>query len=497
MGIIRRQSIYSSVFTLLGFAIGAVNLLVLFKHFLTTEELALTRLLLDFSLPFATFCTLGSVPAVLKFYPFYKSYLPEKKNDLPLLSLLFTMAGIAVFLTFTIVFKDFVLRKFAAKSPLFLPYYDLIYPLTISIAVLNLGEAYAWSLKKTILSNFLKEVTFRILTLIIILLYIFRQVSIRQFFWLYSFTYTPAALILLFYLIKSGAIDLKFSISNLTRRLYKKIVAFSLFIYAGSILNMLSVTIAGIIISSQSTKGLKDTAAFTVAVYFISIMEVPQRSMTAITTPIIADAWKNRNITKIHELYQKTSLTLLVAGLLIWGISMVNMHNVIAYMGEDYIKLTKLVLILGLAKLIDLGTGMNSQIMLLSKHWKLDFVCNTIFVFSVIPLNYFLIRSYGVVGSAFATLIAQCLYNLLRFIFIWHFFRLQPFTPRTLIVVFIAMLTIAGCYFTPAITNIYIDTIVRTFLFSIVFISAILYFNVSEDVSSILQTLKQKAGIGR
>ena len=77
MGVVRKQSILSSIFTYIGFAIGAVNILILFPKYFTTEQIGLTRILLDVALMFSTVCTLGSIATVLKFYPVYKTHLPR------------------------------------------------------------------------------------------------------------------------------------------------------------------------------------------------------------------------------------------------------------------------------------------------------------------------------------------------------------------------------------------------------------------------------------
>jgi O-antigen/teichoic acid export membrane protein len=278
--------------------------------------------------------------------------------------------------------------------------------------------------------------------------------------------------------------------------LYEKIVAFGLFIFSGTVLNVVSRTVDVIIISSQSTAGLKDTAVFVTATYLITLMEVPQRSIVSIATPIIAEAWKDRNISKIMWLYQKTSLNLLIIGLAIWGCILLNMDNAIKFLGSTYAPMKEIVVIMGIAKLIDLGTGLNSQILLLSKFWKIDFITNTLFVVMSIPLNYILINEYGVIGSAFANLIALSLFNFIRFFYIWKLFKLQPFTAQTFYALLIALVCIAVLYFIPSIPNIFIDVFVRSVLFLICFATAILSFKISADINSLynlgLEKLKAK-----
>src|SRR4249920_2208767 len=117
MGVVRKQSILSSIFTYIGFAIGAVNILILFPKYFTPEQIGLTRILLDVSLLFATVCTLGSIPITLKFYPFYKNYVPKEKNDLPFITIGLCAIGCLLLLIAVPSMKPWILRKFGARSP--------------------------------------------------------------------------------------------------------------------------------------------------------------------------------------------------------------------------------------------------------------------------------------------------------------------------------------------------------------------------------------------
>jgi hypothetical protein len=74
-----------------------------------------------------------------------------------------------------------------------------------------------------------------------------------------------------------------------------------------------------------------------------------------------------------------------------------------------------------------MGTGVNSQILGTSIYWKVEFVTGIILLAITLPLNYFLTKEYGVVGTATANLIAITVYNFLRYFFLLKKFNLQPF----------------------------------------------------------------------
>ncbi len=492
MGIVRKQSIQSSILIYIGFAFGAFNTLYFFPHFFTTEQFGLTRLLLDVSMLFATFCTLGSTPATLKFNPFYRSYLSPQKNDLPFLTIAASIVGCILLMIIIPANKDLIIRKFGQRSPLFVQYFSLIYPLTIAYTFWTLFEAHSWSLQNTVITNFLKEVGFRVMTALFILLFIFHFVDFNTFIHLYSFLYVVPVAILLCYLFSTKQFKINFTISSVTKRLGKQIVLFSLFVFSGQFLNIVARTADAIIISSQSIGGLADTAVFTIASYMVTLMDVPMRGITGIASSVVAYAWKEKDLKKIDEIYKKTALNLIIIGLGIWGLLILNAHNAVGYFGVKYITLPTLLLLLGIAKLIDLGTGLNAQILLSSKYWRVDFITSMCFVLISIPLNIFLVKKYNLLGAAYGNLIAICFYNLARYIFIWKLFKLQPFDKRNLYALLIGAIAFSIAFFIPVQRNFYVDAVVRSVVFSALYVVPIFYFKISADLSAL-----QKVGLDK
>ncbi len=492
MGIVRKQSIQSSVLIYVGFVFGAFNTLYLFPHFFTIAQFGLTRLLLDVSMLLATFCTLGSVPATLKFNPFYRSYLPAEKNDLPFLTIAACIVGCVLLLVLIPANKDFIIRKFGARSPLFVQYFSLIFPLTIAFTFWTLFEGYCWSLQNTVLPNMLKELGFRLITVIFIGLYVTHIVDFDRFIHIYSTLYIIPVIVLLLYLLSTKKFVIQFSISSVTKRLWKQIVIFSLFLFSGQFLNVLAVTATAIIISSQSVGGLADTAVFTIATYMAALMDVPMRGLVGIAASVVAYAWKDKDMKKIESIYKKTALNLIIVGLGIFCLLMLNAQDAVGYFGAKYIMLPTLLLVLGLAKVIDLGTGLNAQILLSSKYWRVDFISSMCYVVLSVPLNVFLVKRYNLMGAAYGTLIANLFYNLARYIFIWKLFKLQPFDKKNLYALSIGAIAFAIAYFIPSQKNIIIDVAIRSIVFACLYVFPVLYFRVSADFSQLQQLAAKK-----
>lgn len=492
MGTIRKQSILSSIFIYIGFAIGAVNILLLFPKYFTPEEFGLTRILVDIGLILSTLCTAGAIPIAFKFFPYYESRLEGKRNDL--MTLVFLMVLFSCLMVYFLFpyFEPLFIRKFGARSPLLAEHLDLVIPLTISLAFLGIMEVFAWISGKTILANFSRELLLRIIVLVLITAWItglFKDYE--HWIRIYSFIYFPLIGIVFIAVLSTRKFHLTFKFSKLTKRLSPIMLKFGGAYFLSAFLNIIARTNDTLIIASQSSGGLADAAIFTIATYLITVMDVPQRSMIAAATPQIAKAWKEKDLAKLDRLYKKTALNLLIIASAILGLVMINIPILLNLLGPRYYGLPILLIILGLAKLIDLGTGLNSQILQLSKYWRIDLFTNMLFVGVSIILNYILTKKFGIIGTALGTLTAIVLFNLIRFIYIKNIYGLQPFTKNNAIALFSALLITLITFWLP-INGVFLAGFLKSFLFITAFSWIIIGLNVSPDITELWTMAKNK-----
>jgi O-antigen/teichoic acid export membrane protein len=490
---IRHQSLVSLVFIYAGFLIGGTNVIFLFPKFFTTEQFGITRFLLEFTVLLSSVCAGGMMSVSLKFFPFYQKYLPPKKNDLLFIALGINIIMLILFIIAMPIFKPLFIRKFSYRSPFLIQFYYLLYPLTIGLTLFNLYEAYAWITKKTILSSFLREFLFRFIISILIIIWALGWFKdFNQFITAFSFSYFPSLIILMVVIHKTGIIYFVPEISGLTKRLSPKMAGFGFAFFASSVLNALARTNDTIILGTQSARGLTDIAVFNVATFIITLMEVPQRSMVGAATPQIAIAWKEKNYTRLASIYSKTAINLLVIGVGLLAIICLNVDELVALLGPHYASIGKILLILGIAKIIDLGTGLNSQILVLSRHWKIDLYSNLFFVVVSLILNYYLTRKLGLSGPAYGGLIAIIFFNLIRFIAIWKIYKLQPFSIENLKVFGIGIFCFFIIWIIPSSGNIYFNVVVSSLLFLTLYGLFVILLKVSPDLTDLFADFKKK-----
>ncbi len=493
MSVIQKQSIRSTIVIMIGFAIGAVNIILLAPKVLTAEQLGLTRIITEAGITLATMCTLGSIPVINKFFPFYKSYLKPEKNDLPFITLVICLLGFIVMCSAGYVLKDIIVRKFSERSPLFVKYSYLVYPFGLFILLFLWLESFSWSFRKGVLSNSLKETVTRIIFTLLLLFLSFHFISKHQFFTLFSLSYVIPLCILFYILRRTGNFYFNPTVSPLTLRIKGRMITFGLYIFGAQFLNLLSRNVDIFILSSKSPRGLSDAAVFTIATYVVTLMEVPQRSITSISVPVLAEAWKNKDLAHIKRVYTKSVRNLLIIGLVLFSIFWLNTHNLGKYLGKDFSGIEKLVLLMGIGKLIDLGTGANAQIIATSSYWKVDFTTNVLYTILALPLNYILISKYGLIGAAYSTLISLTFYNAMRFGFLWYKFKMQPYSWQNFLVVAIALVCTAIVHIIPKNSSPVIDTIIRTTAFIVLFTPAIYFTNISEEINDLIRNYLNKA----
>ncbi|GAB3017565.1 hypothetical protein GCM10027051_23030 [Niabella terrae] len=432
---IRRQSILSSLVTYLGFAVGLLNTYFFVKEGLfTTEEYGLTKIFIDVAAMIASLSAIAMPAFVYKFYPYYNDNLKPERNDMLAWALLVGLAGFLLVMILGILFKDLVYRKFGANSPLFVTYYYWVFPFGLGLTIYNVLEAYAWSLHKSVFTTFLKEVEWRLLTTVLIVLFLFNIIpDFSHFIKLYALSYAGIAITLLIFLIATRKVYFVFRVSKVTRRFLKKIARFSLFIYGGGLVFTLSQVFDSFVIGATLDDGMTKVGIFSLAYILTGLIQAPQRGIIAASIPHLAQAWKDKNLRSIRTIYQRSSINLLIFAVLMFVLICLNYQQAVLVfrLKPEYLAGFQVFVLLGLMRIVDMGSGVNAQIIGTSTYWRFELVSGIVLLVLMLPLNYLLTKRLDILGPALANLISFSVYNLIRIVFLWKRYRLFPFTPKS------------------------------------------------------------------
>jgi O-antigen/teichoic acid export membrane protein len=494
MGNIRKQTIVSSLLVYLGFGVGLLNtyMFVRANFLFTPDEYALTRLFLEAGQLFFGFASLGAIPVMYKFFPYYQDNLPENKNDIFTRTLIITLIGFVLVSIGAYVFQPLVLQKYGKRSPLFVHYYYNVFPMTFGILMYSVLEGYSLAIKKTILPNFLRETGLRLITTIAIAAYYFKLINFSAFTTVFSSLFIIIALILLAYLKGSGQLHFSFSVSKVTKKFRKKMLEMQGLMFGGICITNIGASIDGLIIASL--QGLTQTAIYTFAQYGANLVQVPQRSIQAISTGVLIREWKNKNYPEIKRIYERSCINMLLLGLFIFGNIWVNTTEAIKVLNIQGVFNDGLnaMLVLGMIRIIDAGTGVNNIVILTSPRWRFDFFSGIIMLGLRIPLAYIFVHRYGFIGSAYAELISLTVYNYIRFEFIRRAYNMQPFTMKTVYSLLLGFGSYLAVHYGLGGIAGWGGIILRAGLFSGSMIAGIFYLRLTPDATQMFDNLKQR-----
>jgi O-antigen/teichoic acid export membrane protein len=256
-------------------------------------------------------------------------------------------------------------------------------------------------------------------------------------------------------------------------------------VYGSLIINTLAQYIDAMIIASISPRGLSDVGVYTLASFVATTIIVPQRSIIAATIPVLSLSWKKKDYHEINRIYNRTSINLLLLSLFIFCIIWLNVDQLFKVMNinKDYEAGKMVILLLGLSKLVDAGTGVNSQIIGTSNYWRFEMFSGILLLSISMPLNYILVKKYGINGSAMSNLIAFTIYNLVRMIFIYKKFSMQPFSIKTVYALISGIVVFILSYYSFQFVLGWSGIILRSGLFLILYSFAIISLKISPDFS--------------
>tara|TARA_Y100000813_G_scaffold177612_1_gene144217 strand:- start:1381 stop:2850 length:1470 start_codon:yes stop_codon:yes gene_type:complete len=478
MGIIRTQSIKNSINFYLGILLGAVNTILVFPFVFEAnpEYWGLLQLLVSYSIVISSFSHLGGPSVLLRYFPKIND-----KGKLISFSLILSFTGFLLFFIVFSVFKDYFLLKMKLNL-LFSDNFNFIAVLVFCIIFFNFFNSLSKSFLDSTTPVFLNEVALRFYILVLLLCYHFKFFDFSYLLFYYVGGYFIQLLIILFLQLKHHRItfSFKWDINEI-----KDQIKYGIYVILGGGAIALVTRLDMIMI--EYFMDLKHVAYYALAFFIASVIKTSSRSIAAISSPLIAKAFEQNNISQIKNIYQKSSINLLIiGGFLFLGIWL-NVDEILCILPEKFQQGKQVIFYIGLAQIFNLMTGVNGLIIINSDFYKLDLYLNILLVILTLFINVLLIPVYGIEGAAMATATSIFIYNFLKLLIVNYKINVHPFSFNTLKVIGL----IFYVYFLIAIipldfSNDFISILIRSLLIFLFYFTPILYFNLSDDITQFL-----------
>ena len=494
MGVIKRQGGKTLVVNFLGAVIGA--LAVLFVYSSNDSIYGYAHWLFSAATLLLPLASLGVLSLVIRFFPEYQQSDSKGYNGfLTLISLLL----LGAFLIFLFIWKWLtpqfykLLKNEDMNYQIFKSYEIYLLILVALFVILKFLGNHSANKLRVVVPNIIREFGYKLFLPLMILLYAHLGLNIHQFSWGIILFFTAASVLTLIYVIRLGGFTFT-SIKKPSKSFtYKSLMSFSIF----GILNQIGTGVAMRIDSVMIPVilGSTDFNSYYIKAFFMAnFVEMPSRSLNQIANPIISRAWKNNDLVELRTIYKKASANLLLVGVYVFLGIWFCLDDLVSISADPdsfpYVK--EIFLLIGLSKLIDMITSVNTYIIGYSSFYKYNLLFILLLAVFNFVLNLELISEHGIAGAALASALSILVYNIIKLIFIWHKFKMLPFTWSNLKTLILGSAIFALYFIIEFEFHAIINILLKGTLVSILFLPIAYYWKISEDINETVQNYIKK-----
>ncbi len=482
MGIIARQSIKNTIYSYLGVLIGTLYVVFMVPKVFgaTPEYWGVLQLIMSYVLILQSFALLGIPNTFIRFFPVFKE---GKIGDFFFFGIAIAHVGFLMVSVIFLILKNSLISHDDQSNELFNKYFYYIFLILYVELFFYLFLNYARIFLRTSFPTFVKDTYIKIWTLLLIIAFWFKWISFNYLVLYYFLGYLSHTLLILGYLLKLKILKITPSLYILKSKYLKEILTYSLF----SILNGGAAILIGRldIVMIGKMIDLEHVAYYSIALLFITVLQVPVRSMSSIIQPILSDFISNNN-RQLAGLYKKSAINLALTTGFIYLFIIINIDQFMIILGDKFGQIKYAVILLSTAKLFESVNSLNPGLIVLSKHYKYDIVFQVSLLFVAFLTNYFLIPLYGMEGAAMATAISIFSVGIVRALFVYLKYGLSIVSREIILVVLFFGGLVIIFNFIHFNINVYFEILINSSIIGISFLVFLFTTNMSEEINEFI-----------
>lgn len=494
MGIIKRQSLKTSIVNYVGVFIGVIFFNFVFPHLISEQHLGLIGLMQNLTYILVSIPMLGLGHLLLRYYSVWNN--DEKVRQYNGFAFLMMSIGLLVFGLLYIVFKKPIIENYQSQSALFIPYFFLVIPMVVFQAFTNYLELFAMVKLRVAVPAFLREIVLRVL--LIGLVYFFAYQLLREAQFIYGFVavYGITFVILLGYSYRVLGFRLGAPQGYTRNNSELK----SQLQYGGGMLLLLVCSNAhnfldGIILPAYL--GLGALGIYMRPLVLGQMIQVPYRAISQISLPIIREAIVQNDLKKVNSLNRTIGLNLFLIGCFLFSLLISNAENIFYLLPAQYHVAKEVLYIIAIGRLMDMAFGLNSEILNSTKYYPYIIGLSVLMMFMTVGLNVFLIPLFGMNGAAIAVSVSLIVFNILKSIVIYQKYGFHCFSKHYISLICITAMVIGILYFIPQITfiqhhmfiNSLLNIVFKASLGSLLFLTPVYLLRVSDDLNQFIKLI--------
>jgi O-antigen/teichoic acid export membrane protein len=448
MGVIKRQSLKSTVINFIGTFIGFLSMLWVYP--LTLDEYGYFQAIFSTATLIVPFLGLGIHGFVIRYAPeFEKRGIKDRLLAFSIYlatfcSFMVTIILVALyFIFYERLFELFDNFKYIDENKIF------ILILSWVLMFLSILSSMASTLLRIVIPDLLINLLIKI-ALPTMMLSIYFGYLDKQWIPILTIVYFIVILLaMLYYIFSLGGHSVKAGYARFDRADFKEMGYFMVFVMFNSLGASLLMRVDAFMIAAMISESA--IAIYGILLTITNVIDIPVKALNNISASVLARSWAEQDRENLQMIYQKSSLFGSIIGWFLFGMLLFSWPDIIAVMsgkkGNITVDLaTGVFVCLGLSKVFDISTGVNSWIISNSpKYRALMYMLLLASIINVI-LNYFLIQSTGITGAAIATLVSLSLFNVMKYLYVKYELGFQlEFKP--LFEVLLGVLIVFGIFY--------------------------------------------------
>lgn len=487
MGIVIRQSLKSTFVNYIGVILGIPIQFYVVAKYLEPQVYGLTQVIYQAAVLFATFALLGSGSSGMRYFPYFRD---EKTRDHGFLYyfMMLPALGCLIFVPLYIVLKPAIAAYFATKSPEFVDYYYYVIPFIVILCFWFWTENYANINMRIAIPKTVREILMRLLMLGCYLAYGFGYLDVQGLILSFAASYAICLLCTGSYALKIGSSTTRHrDLSVLTPEVKRDFLNYTFIVLIGSLVN---VVYQLDIFMLSGEKGLYDAGIYSMMIFFANVVNMPARSITAISAPGVADAMKRNDTATASALFKQVSVHQLMAGAITLLVIWINLDNIFEIMpnGDKFSAGRYAMLLLGLSQVVYCTLNFGGSIISYSKYYYWTLFVTVLLIFLTITTNKIFIPMWGLAGAAFATLLTNLISYSWQQVIIQFKIHANPFTWSHLRLLLIIGFLYGLNFLIPSFREVspWLDILVRTAAMGLGYVLLLYAFKVSVQVNGII-----------
>lgn len=448
MGIIARQSFKAATVTYVGILMGVINQIIIYPLTLSIEQYGELQFVIQTSAFFTPFLLLGTTTLFTKYYPVYAKTEDKKQSLYGLIFFIVTL-NVLIFLGLFLIFKEQVIEHYNDNSAVSEIAVMVLFGIGAIVPYITIARSVSAVHGRISIPSLLGQL-FKFALPLLAAGYYFNYFPFEKLLIFLFVYFLLLAVAFVLYMMSREKIRPNFSVRDFKSNLaLKPMMIFAFFSLLTGIGGTLTNQIDVVMITSL--KGTYQNGLYSWSLFIANAVAIPFSLIVAISMPMIAKFWAERDNEKINEIYLRTASSLLVFSLGVFLALWLVLDDVFLLMpkGDEYQMAKYMVLMLCVANIIDMASGVNSQIIAMSKDYKLLLWMLLLAAVVNVGLNFLLIPQYGIEGSGVATIISIVVFNLTKFIFLKKKYGFNPFSKTTLYILGLALTVYFAVSFLP------------------------------------------------